>query len=156
MNRSLRNTREYFGNRYHLVRDCVQEQKPFAIYNFTNSKQYNTVLNDLDSYGKLNYVLQVLHSIEQSGNTIKRSFPSIFVTNEGTDVDTDKFKAMVKGSIEHYKLDSIVCLYDGAMSVFYKNGDHHELGQTIYSSNQINEFNTDFYQIESAYYCFIS
>jgi hypothetical protein len=156
MNRSLRHTREYIGNRYHLVRDCVQAQKPFVIYNFTNSKQYNEVLNDLDKYGKLPYVLQVLHSIDQGGGRVKRSFPSIFVTNDGSEVTNEAFKDMVKGSIKHYGLDSIVCLYDGGVSVFYKNGEHHEVGQTIYSSNIINEFNSDFYQIESAYYCFIA
>lgn len=155
MERILRHTREYIGNRYHLIRDCVQEQKPFVIYNFTDSKQYNEVLKDLDRYGKLNYVLQVLHSIDQSGGRIKRSYPSIFVTNVGTEVSNEAFKEMVRGSINHYNLDSIVCLYDGGVSVFYKNGENHEVGQTIYSSTQINEFNTDFYQIESAYYCFI-
>lgn len=156
MNRLLRHTREYMGNRYHLIRDCVQEQKPFVIYNFTNSKQYNEVLKDIDQYGKLSYALQVLHSIDQSGGRIKRSYPSIFVTNLGTDITNEAFKEMVRGSINHYNLDSIVCLYDGGISVFYKNGQNHEVGQTIYSSNQIDEFNTDFYQVESAYYCFIS
>jgi hypothetical protein len=156
MNRSLRKTREYDGNHYQLVRDCVQAQKPFVIYNFTNSKQYNQVLKDLDDYGKLPYVLQVLNSIEMSGNRIKRSFPSIFVTNEGSDVSHDQFKEMVRGSIKHYNLDSVVCLYDGGVSVFYTNGDHHELGNSIYSSNTIQEFNSDFYQIESLYYCFIN
>jgi hypothetical protein len=134
----------------------VQEQKPFVIYNFTNSKQYNQVLKDLDGYGKLQYVLQILHSIDQSGGRIKRSYPSIFVTNLGTDITNEAFKEMVRGSIKHYGLDSIVCLYDGGISVFYQNGQNHEVGQTVYSSNQIDEFNTDFYQIESAYYCFIS
>jgi hypothetical protein len=156
MNRSLRKTREYDGNRYHLVRDCVQAQKPFVVYNFTNSKQYNQVLKDLDDYGKLPYVLQVLNSIENSGHRIKRSFPSIFVTNDGSDVTNEQFKEMVRGSIKHYNLDSVVCLYDGGVSVFYQNGDHHELGDTIYASNTIQEFNSDFYQIESLYYCFIS
>lgn len=156
MNRTLRHTREYIGNRYHLVRDCVQEQKPFVIYNFTNSKQYNTVLNDIDAYGKLQYVAQVLHSIEQSGSTIRRLYPSIFLTNVGTEVSNDQFKEMVKGSLKHYNLDSIVCLYDGAISVFYKNGEYHDIGQTIYASNTISEFQTDFYQIESTYYCFVS
>lgn len=156
MNRILRHTREYIGNRYHLIRDCVQEQKPFVIYNFTNSKQYNQVLQDLDNYGKLPYVLQVLHSIDQSGGRIKRSYPSIFVTNLDSEISNDAFKEMVRGSIKHYGLDSIVCLYDGGISVFYKNGQNLELGQTIYSSNQIGEFNTDFYQVESAYYCFVS
>lgn len=156
MNRILRHTREYIGNRYHLIRDCVQEQKPFVIYNFTNSKQYNQVLQDLDNYGKLPYVLQVLHSIDQSGGRIKRSYPSIFVTNLDSEISNDAFKEMVRGSIKHYGLDSIVCLYDGGVSVFYKNGQNLELGQTIYSSNQIGEFNTDFYQVESAYYCFVS
>lgn len=156
MNRSLRKSREYDGNRYHLVRDCVQNQHPFVIYNFTSSKQYNQVLSDLDGYGKLSYAIQVLHSVEQSGFTRRHLYPSLFVTNLGTDVTNDQFKQMVRGSISHYKLDSIVCLYDGAVSVFYKNGDHHEIGNTIYGSNSIQEFQSDFYQIESMYYCFIA
>lgn len=154
MNRVLRHTREHMGNRYHLVRECVQAQKPFAIYNFTNSKQYNQFLYDLDNYGKLNYVLQTITSVDMS-NRVRRVFPSIFVTNEGTNVNLDQFKEMVKGSIKHYNLDSIVCLYDGAVSVFYKNGEHHEIGSSLYASSSIQEFNSDFYQIEGIYYCFI-
>ena len=154
MNRVLRHTREHMGNRYHLVRECVQAQKPFAIYNFTNSKQYNQFLYDLDNYGKLNYVLQTITSVDMS-NRARRVFPSIFVTNEGTEVNLDQFKEMVKGSIKHYNLDSIVCLYDGAVSVFYKNGEHHEIGSSLYASSSIQEFNSDFYQIEGIYYCFI-
>jgi hypothetical protein len=154
MNRVLRHTREHMGNRYHLIRECVQAQKPFAIYNFTNSKQYNQFLYDLDNYGKLSYVLQTITSVDMS-NRVRRVFPSIFVTNEGTDVNLDQFKEMVKGSIKHYNLDSIVCLYDGAVSVFYKNGEHHEIGSSLYASSSIQEFNSDFYQIEGIYYCFI-
>ena len=154
MNRVLRHTSEHMGNRYHLVRECVQAQKPFAIYNFTNSKQYNQFLYDLDNYGKLNYVLQTITSVDMS-NRARRVFPSIFVTNEGTEVNLDQFKEMVKGSIKHYNLDSIVCLYDGAVSVFYKNGEHHEIGSSLYASSSIQEFNSDFYQIEGIYYCFI-
>jgi hypothetical protein len=142
------------GNRYHLVRECVQAQKPFAIYNFTNSKQYNQFLYDLDSYGKLSYVLQTITSVDMS-NRVRRVFPSVFVTNEETDINLDQFKEMVKGSIKHYNLDSIVCLYDGAVSVFYKNGEHHEIGSSLYASSSIQEFNSDFYQIEGIYYCFI-
>jgi hypothetical protein len=156
MNRSLRISREYEGNRYNIIRDCVQEQRPFVIYNFTNPDQYNRVLNDLDQYGKLNYVLQVIHSIESSGFRMKRSFPSIFVTNVGTDVTNEQFKEMAKGSIKHYNLDSVVCLYDGNVSVFYKNGDHHMVGESIYASSTITDFQSDFYQIEGIYYCFIS
>jgi hypothetical protein len=154
MNRVLRHTREHMGNRYHLVRECVQAQKPFAIYNFTNSKQYNQFLYDLDNYGKLSYVLQTITSVDMS-NRVRRVFPSVFVTNEGTDINLDQFKEMVKGSIKHYNLDSIVCLYDGAVSVFYKNGEHHEIGSSLYASSSIQEFNSDFYQIEGIYYCFI-
>lgn len=156
MNRTLRKTREYDGNRYHLVRDCVQYQKPFVIYNFTNSKQYNQVLEDLDKFGKLNYCLQALHSIDSTGHRIRRVYPSIFVTNEGTQVGLDEFKEMVRGSMKHYNLDSIVCLYDGGVEVFYKNGDHHPLGNTVYSSILMEEFSSDFYQIEGTYYLFVS
>lgn len=82
-------------------------------------------------------------------------FPSIFVTNEDTSVSLDDFKEMIKGSLKHYKLDSVVCLYDGAVSVFYKNGSHHFIGNRIYGSSQIRDFNSDFYQVESTYYTFV-
>jgi hypothetical protein len=155
MNRSLRRTREYDGNRYHLIRDCVQYQKPFAIYNFTTSRQYNQFLSDLDAFGKLNYCIQTITSLAQRGQNMRQVFPSIFITNEGTSVQVDEFKQIVKGSLSHYKLDSVVCLYDGAVSVFYKNGTHHFIGSKIYGSGQVQEFNSDFYQIESTYYTFI-
>jgi len=155
MTRSLRHTREYNGNRYHLIRDCVQYQKPFAIYNFTSSSQYDQFLHDLDSFGRLNYCLQSITSLEHKSQRIRLVFPSIFVTNEGTGVSIDDFKQIVKGSLSHYKLDSVVCLYDGAVSVFYKNGEHHSIGGQIYASTQIQEFQSDFYQVESTYYTFI-
>lgn len=155
MTRALRHTREYSGNRYSLIRDCVQAQKPFAIYNFTSADQYNRFLSDLDQYGKLNYCLQTITSLANMHNNMRMVYPSIFVTNEGTDVPLDAFKVMVKESLTHYKLDSIVCLYDGAVSVFYRNGDHHSIGNQIYSSPQINEFRSDFYQIEGVYYTFV-
>jgi hypothetical protein len=82
-------------------------------------------------------------------------FPSIFVTNEETSVPIDDFKQMVKGSLSHYKLDSVVCLYAGSVSVFYKNGSHHFIGNNIYGSSQIRDFNSDFYQVESTYYTFL-
>jgi hypothetical protein len=155
MTRLLRHTQEYNGNRYHLIRDCVQYQTPFAIYNFTNSKQYNQFLNDLDSFGKLNYCLQTITSLAEQRNRLRMVYPSIFVTNKDTNIKLDEFKKIIKESISHYKLDSIVCLYDGAISVFYKDGNHHSIGSSIYSSNQMHEFNSDFYQIESIYYTFI-
>ena len=154
MNRSLRNTREYDGNRYHLVRDCVQYQRPFAVYNFTSSNQYNEFLNDIDAFGKLNYCLQTITSLAQRHNRLRMVYPSIFVTNYGTSVSTDDFKKIVKGSMDHYKMDSVVCLYNGAISVFYKNGSHHSIGTQIYSSSHIKEFDSDFYQIEGTYYVF--
>jgi hypothetical protein len=155
MQRSLRRTREYDGNRYHLIRDCVQYQKPFAIYNFTAADQYNKFLNDLDAFGKLNYCVQTISSLSKRGLNMRLVFPSIFVTNEGTAVQTDDFKKIVTGSLSHYKLDSVVCLYDGSVSVFYKDGSHHFLGNQIYGSAQIQEFNSDFYQVESTYYTFL-
>ena len=156
MTRTLRHTREFNGNRYHLVRDCVQEQKPFAIYNFTSAGQYNEFLNDLDAFGKLNYVIQTITSLAKVEQRVRMVYPSIFITNEGTDISLDEFKEIVKGSLTYYKLDSVVCLYDGKVSVFYKNGQHHSLGNNIYSSSQIYEFNSDFYQIEGTYYTFIA
>jgi len=156
MDRSLRRSREYDGNRYHLIRDCVQQQKPFAIYNFTSMKQYNEFLNDLDAFEKLNYVIQTITSLSKIEQRVRMVYPSIFVTNEGTTVSLDEFKEIIRGSLSHYNLDSIVCLYDGAVSVFYRNGDHHSIGNTIYGSNQINEFQSDFYQVESIYYTFLA
>lgn len=155
MKRTLRHTREYNGNRYHLIRDCVQYQRPFAIFNFINSNQYNEFLYDLDAFGKLNYCIQTISSLAQRGRNIRMVFPSIFVTNEDTSVSLDDFKEMIKGALKHYKLDSVVCLYDGAVSVFYKNGSHHFIGNRIYGSSQIRDFNSDFYQVESTYYTFV-
>ena len=155
MNRSLRRSREYAGNRYNLIRDCVQYQKPFAIYNFTTADQYNTFLKDLDAFGKLNYCIQTISSLEKRNLNMRLVFPSVFVTNEGTSISTDDFKKIVSGSLSHYKLDSVVCLYDGAVSVFYRDGSHHFVGNQIYGSSQIQEFNSDFYQVESTYYTFL-
>lgn len=153
--RSLRRTREYSGNKYHLIRDCVQLQKPFAIYNFTSSDQYNTFLNDLDAYGELTYVIQTITSLAQASNRVRMVYPSIFVTNEESKVSLDEFKSIVEGSLKYYKLDSVVCLYDGSVSIFYRNGEHHPIGNTIYASPQIAEFESDYYQVESIYYTFL-
>jgi hypothetical protein len=151
MEKMIRKTREIQGNRYTAIRDCVQAQKPFAIYNFTNAKQYSSFLKDLDNYGKLNYVLQVL----KPASSMMR-YPSIFITNDGTDVAIDDFKTIVRGSMKHYNLDSVVCLYDGQVAVFYKNGDHNVIGSDIYSSTHIDEFQSDCYQLEGIFYTFIS
>jgi len=155
MEKVIRKTREIQGNRYSAIRDCVQSQKPFAIYNFLNAKQYNQFLLDLDKFGKLKYVLQVLHAIEPRSGIRRLKVPSIFITNDGTTVSTEDFKSIVKGSIKYYSLDSIICLYDGRVGVFYKNGDHHIIGNDIYSSTNIQDFRSDFYQLESVYYTFI-
>jgi hypothetical protein len=155
MEKIIRKTREVSGNRYSLIRDCVQAQKPFAIYNFVNAKQYNQFLADLDKYGKLKYVLQVLHSNDPASGRPRLTVPSIFITNDGTDVSIDDFKNIVKGSIKHYNMDSIVCLYDGQVAVFYKNGEYNTIGNDIYSSTHRHEFQSDCYQIESIYYTFI-
>lgn len=155
MEKVIRKTREALGNKYHLIRDCVQGQKPFAIYNFTNAKQYNAFLKDLDSFGKLQYVLQVLHSYDPMSGRGRMSFPSIFMTNVGTDVSNDDFKTIVKGSMKHYNMDSIVCLYDGRIAAFHKNGDHNIIGNDIYSSIQPSEFASDHYQLQDLFYTFI-
>jgi hypothetical protein len=155
MHRSLRRTREYDGNRYHLIRDCVQHQKPFAIYNFTTADQYNKFLGDLDSFGKLNYCVQTISSLAKRSFNMRLVYPSIFITNEETNIQTDDFKKIVMGSLSHYKLDSVVCLYDGSVSVFYRDGSRHFIGNQIYGSSQIQEFNSDFYQVESTYYTFL-
>jgi hypothetical protein len=155
MEKVIRKTREIQGNRYEAIRDCVQSQKPFAIYNFLNAKQYNQFLLDLDKFGKLKYVLQVLHAVDTKTGMRRLLVPSIFITNDGTDVSLDDFKSIIKGSMKHYSLDSVLCLYDGQVAVFYKNGDHHIIGGDIYSSRNIAEFGSDFYQLESIYYTFI-
>lgn len=156
MEKVIRKTREIQGNRYSAIRDCVQAQKPFAIYNFIDAKQYNAFLLDLDRFGKLKYVLQVLHSVDHRSGRRRIQVPSIFITNDGTDVSLDDFKTIVKGSMKHYKLDSVVCLYDGNVGVFYKNGDSHMIGTDIYSSIDQAEFASDYYQLESLYYTFVS
>lgn len=153
--RTLRRSREYSGNKYHLIRDCVQKQQPFAIYNFISTDQYNAFLNDLDAFGDLNYIVQTITSLAEAGRNVRMVYPSIFITNVETDIPLENFKEIVKGSLSHYKLDSVICLYDGIVSIFYKNGDHHPIGNTIYSSNQIGEFESDYYQVESAYYTFL-
>lgn len=156
MEKSFRKSREINGNKYAAIRDCIQEQKPFAIYNFTNPQQYQKFLKDLDSFGRLGYVLQVLHAVDPRTGLRRLRVPSIFVTNDGTDVSLDDFKSIVRGSMSHYNLDSIICLYDGQVEVFYKNGDHHMVGVDVYSSTQIDEFQTDFYQLEGIYYTFVA
>lgn len=156
MEKVIRKTREIQGNRYTAIRDCVQSQKPFAIYNFLNAKQYNQFLLDLDKFGRLKYVLQVLHAVDPRTGRRRLQVPSIFITNDGTDVSLDDFKTIVKGSMKHYSLDSVICLYDGQVGVFYKNGDSHIIGNDIYSSTNITDFGSDFYQLESVYYTFIS
>lgn len=156
MEKTFRKSREISGNRYQAIRDCVQEQKPFAIYNFLNQKQYTAFLKDLDSFGRLNYVLQVLHAVDPRTGLRRLRVPSIFITNDGTDVSTDDFKQIVRGSMTHYNLDSVICLYDGQVEAFYRNGDHHYIGGDIYSSTQIHEFQSDFYQLQGVYYTFVS
>lgn len=155
MEKVIRKTREVQGNRYSFIRDCVQAQRPFAIYNFVNAKQYNQFMSDLDKFGKLNYILQVLHSVDPATQRGLMKFPSIFITNHDTEVSTEDFKNIVKGSMKHYNMDSIICLYDGAAAVFYKNGDHHVIGRDVYSSTHRDEFQSDCYQIEGIFYTFI-
>jgi len=148
-----RKTQQYPGNRYTLIRDSVQQKKPFLIYNFRDPNQYKAFLYDLDKYGKLNYVLQTIHSFD---NTFQRNFqqPSIFVTNEDTNVSLEEFKKIAIGSLEHYRLDSVICLFEGKVAIFYKNGEHKIIGSEIFTTFDKNEFSGDYYQIGSNYYTF--
>lgn len=148
-----RKTQQYPGNRYTLIRDSVQQKKPFLIYNFRDPNQYKTFLYDLDVYGKLNYVLQSIHSFD---NRFQRNFqqPSIFVTNEDSDVSLEDFKKLALNSLTHYNLDSVICMYEGKVAIFYKNGDHKFIGSNIYTTFDKDEIAGDYYQIGSNYYTF--
>jgi hypothetical protein len=147
MNR-IRKTREILDNHFGVIRDAVQYKRPFVIVNFVTKEQMNRFLNDLDLYGRLPYIIQEIRSH-------KSNFPSIFITNHGSTVSLPEFQALVKHMIGQYKLDSIVCLYNGGVSVFYKNGEHSPIGEEIYGSTDPTIFTSDYYKVGSHCYTFL-
>lgn len=103
---------------------------------------------DLNSYGRLPYILQEIC-------TQGSKFPSIFLTNYQSAVSINEFKELVKQTMKNYKIDSVVGLYNGGVSVVYKNGQHQPIGSQMYSSGDPSEFNSDYYKIEGKCYTFI-
>lgn len=147
MNR-FRKTREILDNHYGTIRDAVQYKRPFVIVNFVTKEQMSRFLNDLDQFGRLPYIIQEIRHQHTA-------FPSIFITNHDSSVSLREFQAMVMQMMRNYKLDSIVCLYGGGVSVFYRNGSHSAIGSTIYSSNDPNEFTSDYYKVGGHCYTFL-
>lgn len=147
MNR-FRKTREILDNHYGVIRDAVQYKRPFVIVNFVTKEQLNRFLGDLDQYGRLPYILQEIRHNHSS-------FPSIFITNHESSVSLREFQAIIMQMMRNYKIDSIVCLYNGGVSVFYRNGSHSQIGSEIYGSNDPNEFNGDHYKVNGRCYTFI-
>lgn len=147
MNR-FRKTSEILDNHYGTIRDAVQYKRPFVIVNFVTKEQMSRFLNDLDQFGRLPYIIQEIRHQHTS-------FPSIFITNHGSTVSLREFQAMVMQMMRNYKLDSIVCLYSGGVSVFYRNGSHSSIGSAIYSSNDPNEFTSDYYKVGGHCYTFL-
>lgn len=145
---SFRKTREIMDNRFSVIRDSVQYKRPFVIINFVTKEQQARLLTDLNTFGRMPYILQHIHSQHAS-------FPSIFITNYGSTVSLNEFKELVKQIMRNYKIDSVVCLYSGGVSIVYKNGEHSSIGEEIYSSVDPNEFTSDYYQIDGKYYTFI-
>lgn len=147
MNR-VRKTREILSNHYGVIRDAVQYKRPFVIVNFVTKEQMSRFMNDLDLYGRLPYIIQDIKSQHSS-------FPSIFITNHDSTVSLPEFQAIVKHMMSNYKIDSIVCLYNGGVSVFYKNGEHSPIGEHIYGSGDPTEFTSDYYKVGSHCYTFL-
>lgn len=145
---------EYSGNRIGLIREVIQRKKPFVVYTFTNPKVYRQVIMDLSRFNQLAYVRQTF--IGKPGVTASPIvYPSIFVTNYNTEVSLEDFKKMALGSMKHYGLDSVICLVDGYVNSYYKNGDHHLIGSDIYVSLDPTRFESYYFQVESSFYTFI-
>lgn len=145
---------EYEGNRVNLVRETVQRKLPFAIFTFSNPKIYRQFLTDLSKFGSLPYVRQTFMTNHQMGG-YPIIYPSIFVTNVGSDVTDADFKQMMLGSLKQYHIDSIICLYAGQISSYYKNGDKHSIGTDIYTSLNPTEFDSYYFKVESTCYTFV-
>lgn len=147
MNR-FRKTREIQSNHFGTIRDAVQYKRPFVIVNFITKEQMSRFLNDLDQFGRLPYIIQEIRHD-------KTSFPSIFITNHGSTVSLPEFQALIMQMMRNYKLDSIICLYDGGVSIFYRNKSHSQIGSTIYGGTDPNEFTSDYYKVGGYCYTFI-
>lgn len=147
MNR-IRKTREILDNHFSVIRDAVQYKRPFIIINFITKEQMHRFLNDLDLYGQLPYIIQEIRSHNQI-------FPSIFITNHGSTVSLPEFQALVKHMMKSYKLDSIVCLFNGGVSVFYKNGEHSPIGEEIHGASDPTIFTSDYYKVGGYCYTFL-
>ena len=145
---------EYEGNRVNLVRETIQRKHPFALFTFSNPKIYRQFLTDLSKFGSLPYVRQTfIPNAHMGGYPI--IYPSIFVTNVGSQVADSDFKQMMLGSLKQYHIDSIICLYAGQISSYYKNGDHNTIGTDIYTSLDPQEFDSYYFKVESTCYTFV-
>jgi len=109
---------------------------------------------DLSKFGQLAYVRQTFMASPHM-TAYPVIYPSLFVTNHGTEVPLEEFKKMTIGSIKHYGLDSIICLVDGSICSYYRNGDHHSIGSDIYTSLDPNQFDSYYFQLESTFYTFV-
>ena len=145
---------EYEGNRVNLVRETIQRKQPFAVFTFSNPKIYRQFLTDLSKFAALPYVRQTFMTNHQMGG-YPIIYPSIFVTNVGSEVSDQDFKNMMLGSLKQYHIDSIICLYAGQISSYYKNGDKHSIGTDIYTSLNPQEFETYYFKVESTCYTFV-
>lgn len=145
---------EYEGNRVNLVRETIQRKQPFAIFTFSNPKIYRQFLTDLSKFATLPYVRQTFMTNHQMGG-YPIIYPSIFITNVGSEVSDQDFKNMMLGSLKQYHIDSIICLYAGQISSYYKNGDRHSIGTDIYTSLNPQEFDTYYFKVESTCYTFV-
>ena len=145
---------EYEGNRVNLVREVIQRKQPFAVFTFSNPKIYRQFLTDLSKFGELPYVRQTfIPNVRMGGYPVV--YPSIFVTNIGSQVTDSAFKQMMLGSLKQYHIDSIICLYAGQISSYYKNGEHYTIGTDIYTSLDPVEFDSYYFKVESTCYTFL-
>ena len=108
---------------------------------------------DLSRFGELPYIRQSFIANAKSGG-YPIVYPSLFVTNHGTQVDLEEFKRLAVGSMKQYGLDSLICLYDGAITSYYRNGEHYSIGTDIITSLDPKIFESYYFQIESTYYTF--
>lgn len=145
---------EYDGNRVNLVRETIQRKQPFAIFTFSNPKIYRQFLTDISKFAALPYVRQTfMTNAQMAGYPI--IYPSIFLTNTGSEVSNTDFKRMMLGCLKQYNIDSIICLFAGQISSYYKNGDHYSIGTDIYTSLNPQEFDSYYFKVESTCYTFL-
>ena len=145
---------EFEGNRVNLVRETIQRKQPFAIFTFSNPKTYRQFLTDISKFAALPYVRQTFMTNHQMGG-YPLIYPSIFLTNVGSEVPDSEFKTMMLGCLKHYMIDSIICLYAGNISSYYKNGEHNTIGTDIYTSLDPQVFDSYYFKVESTCYTFV-